>query len=135
MEDESTVPPHRPEGIRPPEDPRYPPRSVTRPAVRRSLVITYVGGIALLFAIIAAGMFYWSTRDRQRVDPTMPQAVGTVGSAPGGHRETPGGRDPQQRPDSTRDELKQRGAAGTTQGPNRPLSNDTERDTKGGEGH
>jgi hypothetical protein len=119
---ESTIPPtDRREGIRPPDDPRYPPQSVTRPAVRRSAVITYVGGIALLFAVIGAGMAYWSLRDKDRVDPTMPQAVGTVGSAPGGHRTSPGGGDPAGRPDETRDELERRGAGGTSQGPMPPL--------------
>ena len=106
----------REEGIRPPDDPRFPPYSVTRPAVRRSAVITYVGGITLLFVVVGFGMLYWMTRDKDRVDPSMPQAVGTVGSAQGGHQGSPGGSDPEKRPNSTRDEIERRGGTGAAQG-------------------
>jgi hypothetical protein len=105
MQDDRNVPQ---EGIRPPDDPRHPPQSVLRPEVRRSAVVTYVGGITVLFALIGLGMLYWATRDKDRTDPTTPQAVATVGSAAGGHRDSPGGFDPQPRPDNTRDEIEQR---------------------------
>jgi len=111
MEDESNVPPPASgEDIRPPDDPSYPPQSVLQPAARRSAVITYVGGLFVLAAIVGVAMMYWIGRDKGRVEPGTPQAVGTVGTAPGGLGRTDGGSDPQKRPDTPREELELRGA-------------------------
>jgi hypothetical protein len=111
MGDESNGPPPASgEGTRPPDDPRYPPQSVLQPAARRSAVITYVGGLVVLAAIVGVAMMYWIGRDKGRVDPATPQAVGTVGTAPGGLGRTDGGFDPQKRPDTAREELELRGA-------------------------
>ena len=117
MANEAPTPPHHhDEGVRPPDDPRYPPQSVLRPAVRRSALFSSVGLLAVLAILIGAGMLYWMFREKGRVDPTTPQAVGTVGTAPGGVGRTEGGFDPQKRPDNAREELERRGASGQSPG-------------------
>ena len=117
MQEQSNVPPRSvEEGIRPPDDPRYPPQSVLRPKAQRSALITFVGGLTLLAALVGLALVYWTDRDKGRVDPTAPQAVGTGGTAPGGVGRQEGGFDPQRPPENTRDEIESRGASGTSQG-------------------
>lgn len=122
MGEESIVPTHeKQEGVRPPDDPRYPPHSVLRSEVRRGAWFSSVGLLVALAVVIGLGMLYWVFRDKGRVDPSTPQAVGTVGTAPGGLGSREGGGDPAPRPGNTADELDERGANGTSQGPLPPL--------------
>jgi hypothetical protein len=91
-------------------DPKNPPNSVLEPEVRRATLGTFLGGIVVFFFIVAAALVYWRTSGRELPqDPGDRQppagAVGTVGAA-----DTPGGRDPEPRPGSTREELEHRGA-------------------------
>ena len=126
MGDESTVPQYeKQEGVRPPDDPRYPPHSVLRPEVRRSAWFSSVGLLIVLAVAIGVGMLYWVFREKGRVDPSTPQAVGTVGTAPGGLGSGEGGGDPAPRPGNTSDELEERGANGTSQGPMPPLGRES----------
>lgn len=115
---------HRPIYDRPAQyeettDPRNPPNSVVRPAARRKAVRTYVGGIAALFLIVAALLLYWTARDDGAgAEQPEASAVGTGGGGePLRDGDSPGGFDPQERPDSTSEELERRGAGERPQGP------------------
>jgi hypothetical protein len=122
MADESFDSPHqKEEGVRPPDDPRYPPHSVLRSGVRRSALFSSVGLLVVLAIVIGLGMLYWVFREKGRVDPSTPQAVGTVGTAPGGFGSAEGGGDPAPRPDTTGDEIERRGGFGTSEGAMPPL--------------
>jgi hypothetical protein len=97
--------------------PAHPPYSVTRPAVRRAALFTYLGGIVVVFLIVAAAFMYWAASDR-RVAPSGPpeaDAIGTSGDRM--PREgTPGGFDPGPDPSSTRSEIEFRGGGEPPQG-------------------
>src|SRR5690606_9403873 len=69
-----------------------------------------------LAIVLGLGMLYWVFREKGRVDPGSPQAVGTIGTAAGGFGSTVGGGDPAPRPDSVREELERRGAEGGSLG-------------------
>jgi uncharacterized protein YdeI (BOF family) len=91
--------------------PENPPNSVVRPAVRRSVVVTYLGGLAVVL-VFAAGFFvYFSMIDwRGGGNGTDPTAVGTSGERM--PREgAPGGFDPNPSFSSTQEELEYRGGA------------------------
>ena len=92
--------------------PQNPPNSVTRPAVRRAAVTTYLGGIIVVFLLAAGAFVYFTVIDKpggtgNAGDPT---AVGTSGERM--PREgTPGGFDPAPGFKNTGDELEYRGGA------------------------
>ena len=90
--------------------PQNPPNSVVRPAVRRTALVTFLGGIIVMFMIVAAAFVYFTARDVPGggMRPTDPTAVGTSGERM--PREgTPGGFDTDPSFGSTRDELEYRG--------------------------
>jgi len=90
--------------------PQNPPNSVLQPAVRRSALATYLGGIIVAFVLFAGAFVYFTVIDKRggtgnAGDPT---AVGTSGERL--PREgTPGGFDPAPGFGSTGDELEYRG--------------------------
>lgn len=98
------------------QHPDNPPNSMlSRPARRRALV-SYLGPVIVLFLIVGFGLMYWSARDANRVERPKAEGVGTSGGS------TPGGFDPQPRPDSTRDEIERRGGVDDpAQGPSAAL--------------
>jgi hypothetical protein len=85
-------------------DPRNPPRAVVNPRVRSKALLVYLGGIVLLFAVVALTFLAWPGIDRDvaRIDTVEPP-VGTTGEP------LPGGFQPGSRPGSTADELEHRG--------------------------
>jgi hypothetical protein len=93
--------------------PENPPNSVVRPAGRAALV-TYLGGIVVLFLLFGAAFAYWTVTDKRIAPrdgdlPRDPSAIGTSGERT--PREgTPGGFDPAPSFDRTRDELEYRGS-------------------------
>src|SRR5688500_9197150 len=90
--------------------PQNPPNSVVRPAVRRRALVTVLGGIIVMFVIVAGAFVYFTASDEPggSRNPTDPTAVGTSGERM--PREgTPGGFDTDPSFGSTRDELKYRG--------------------------
>jgi hypothetical protein len=90
--------------------PQNPPNSVVNPRVRRAAFWSYLGPLLVLFVVVGGALVYWTNRPPQREldDEQMSEARGTTGEqAPG--RETPGGQNPDRRPDSAREEEKFRG--------------------------
>lgn len=111
---------HMPERYEETHDPRNPPNAVINPEVRRTALRVYLGPIVVLFVVVGLGLIYWANRspvvndDPSEVGTTGEQ-IDAVGERGGGT--SPGGFDPQGRPDSTRDELERRGAGERPQGP------------------
>jgi hypothetical protein len=89
--------------------PQNPPNSVTRPAVRRATLTTFLGGIIVVFVLAAGAFVYWTAVDRRDdAGAADPSAVGTSGERM--PREgAPGGFDPDPSFNDTRDELEYRG--------------------------
>ena len=106
-------------------DPQNPPKSVLKPAARRSAVWAYVGGIAVVFLIVAAMYAYQSSttspRGDSELDVTEPTSVGTGGQP--SNEDSPGGFDPAPDRETTESELEFRGATGESQGPMPGLTN------------
>lgn len=98
--------------------PENPPNSVVNPTVRRTALRTYLGPIAVFFAVIGVALVYWANRpagappedDRSALE----QPAGTAGAAPE-RADTPGGHDPQPRPETTREEIAHRGGQALTE--------------------
>ena len=84
----------------------------TSDAVRRTTLATFLGGIIVMFLIVAGAFVYFTASDEPggSGNPTDPTAVGTSGERM--PREgTPGGFDTDPSFGSTRDELEYRGGA------------------------
>ena len=97
--------------------PQNPPNAVLQPRARRSAVWTFVGGIAVVFLIVAAVYAYRSMTDTggdSELDVTEPSAVGTAGDRE--VPDSPGGFDPDPDHDSTASELEFRGVGEEPQG-------------------
>jgi hypothetical protein len=94
--------------------PENPPNAVLRPAARTAALVTFLGGIVLLFVLIGAVLFYWKVADRPG-DDGRPASIGTTGEPRSD--EAPGGFDPTPDADNTRDELKHKGVDEPKQGP------------------
>ena len=84
-------------------DPRNPPNSVTSPAARKAVFWAYLGPILAICVVVLIALLYWANRDRSPSEDETP----TLGTS--GDMNTPGGGDPAPRPDSTRDEVDDRG--------------------------
>jgi hypothetical protein len=94
------------------QDPRNPPNSVVNRDVRRTALRIYLGPLVALFIVIGLALLYWANRGPVYNDPQ--DGVGTTGDRQDvvgerGNDATPGGINPDPRPDSTQDELKFRG--------------------------
>ena len=100
-----------PDGWRPPEpskdpnSPANPPQSLMRPEVRRFAVMSYLGPLIVLFAVVGVALIYWANRTPVPApEPSDLDATGTAGFQPQGDGNvTP-------KFDSTSDELKFRGS-------------------------
>jgi len=85
-------------------DPANPPNSVLNQRARNAAFWSSFGPLIVLTIVVGLGLVYWSARGPAAPDrPERQQAVGTSGDT------TPGGFEPEGRPDSTRDELERRG--------------------------
>lgn len=109
-------------------DGNNPPESVLRPRVRTAALVTFVGGIVLVFLLVGAVLLFWRATDRPgtrgdaREDPA---AVGTTGEPREGS--SPGGFSADPKPGSPQDELEYRGVGEPRTGSGREL---TSRDEK-----
>jgi hypothetical protein len=108
-------------------DPKNPPNSVTRRDVGRATIRGFLGSAIVFFFVVAAALLYWSFSDR-RINPDpglrgdgteVREGIGTAGERSPG-TDLPGGSDPALRPDSTRDEIEDRGGDGSSR--NLPLT-------------
>ena len=99
--------------------PQNPPNSMVRPSARRGWLASSLGTVVLIFAIVAAA-FTWVIVQRSLGSGPLhrsdPQTIGTAGTQDGRIRDenSPGGFNPTPRPNSTADELEQRGSNATT---------------------
>jgi hypothetical protein len=100
-------------------DPKNPPNSVINPEVRRTAFRSYLGPLVVFFIVAGIGLLYWANRPplisgandgRQEIGTagTTNDRADVVGER-GNSDDTPAGRDPASRPDSTADELRDRG--------------------------
>lgn len=98
--------------------PENPPNSVVNPAVGRTALRTYLGPIAMFFAVVGVALLYWANRpaDAPLEDDrsALEQPAGTAGAAPDS-ADTPGGHDPQPQPETTREEIAHRGGQALTE--------------------
>jgi hypothetical protein len=96
------------------DDPRTPPGAFQQPRVGRGAILSYIGPIIVLFAIIGAALIYWVNREPFPIRTTDERgAIGTAGAFP------QGGGDPRPPFRSTRNEVETRGAD-TTRAPGTP---------------
>ena len=98
---------HTPEQYEETTDPKNPPNSVINPQVRRAALRSYLGPLVVFCLVAGIGLLYWANRAPLVLAPEDAQ-VGTTGN-PNDDRHTPGGFNPDPRPDNTADELKYRG--------------------------
>lgn len=99
-------------------DPKNPPNSVINPSVRGTALRSYLGPLLVFFLIVGIGLIYWANRPPLVTGDQDGQQIGTSGDSTdrldavgerGNRDDTPGGIDPTGRPDSTTDELRNRG--------------------------
>lgn len=93
--------------------PQNPPNAVAGPGARREAFWSSFGTLIAVFAIVVGVFVFMLTRHRgpdPRAPLTNPAAVGTSGEQQT-RVDSPGGFNPTPHPDSTKDELKQRGGA------------------------
>ena len=88
-------------------NPDNPPNSVLSRSARNTALVSYLGPLIVFFLIVGLGLIYWTHRSpaapQQQNTESRDRAVGTAGGT------TPGGFEPQPRPNSTHDELERRG--------------------------
>jgi hypothetical protein len=97
-----------------PNAPQNPPASVVNKDVRRSALWTYLLPLVLFFVGVGVLLIYWNVSppvsDREAYRGGEPLAEGTAGTE--GERTagrgTPGGQNPDRRPETTRDEVTDR---------------------------
>jgi len=109
---------HTPERYEETTDPKNPPNSVINPFVRRTALRSYLGPLVVFFLIAGMGLIYWANRPPLVSGDQDGQQIGTSGESNdridavgerGNRDDTPGGVDPGPRPDSTAEELRNRG--------------------------
>lgn len=83
-------------------DPHNPPNAVLAPEVRTAALWAYLGPLIAIAVVALIGLLYWSNRDSEPNEDVTP----TTGVA---DELTPGGGDPAPRPDSTKEEIDDRG--------------------------
>jgi hypothetical protein len=83
-------------------DPKNPPNSVLKPEVRTAALWAYLGPLLVVTVVVLIALLYWSNRADEPNDNVAP----TTGISDEG---TPGGGTPAPRPDSTNEELNERG--------------------------
>jgi hypothetical protein len=105
--------------------PSNPPNAVLRPAVRRKALGASLGIILGLCIAVGAALVFWVTLEFSPAsDRTDPSAVGTSGERMP-REQTPGGLNPDPRPDNIEDELEFRGVNQPPQGPMPGLRRDS----------
>jgi hypothetical protein len=90
--------------------PQNPPNSIVRPSARTGWLASSFGTLLIVFVIVAAVFTWVFVRRELGKDANVapgPQIIGTSGE---GKATTPGGFNPAPEPNSTREELKSRGA-------------------------
>jgi hypothetical protein len=97
-----------------PNAPQNPPQSVANRGVRRRALRTYLLPLVALFVLIGLALLYWIPRGPvdERTAGQVAQGDANVAGTAGERNpdpDSPGGSDPQPVPNSTRDELEQRG--------------------------
>jgi hypothetical protein len=86
-------------------DPGMPPGAFQRPEVARGAILSYIGPIIVLFAVVGVALIYWVNREPFPIRSTDERgAVGTSGQF------TQGGGDPRPPFRSTTNEIETRGA-------------------------
>ena len=101
------------------QHPDNPPNSLLSRPTRRRALASYLGPVIVLFLIVGFALMYWSARDATSIE--RPRAANQEGVGTSGGP-TPGGFDPQPKPDSTRDEIERRGGVDDpAQGPSPAL--------------
>ena len=119
-------------------DPHNPPQAVVNSGARSAALVTFLGGIVLVFLLVAAVLVFWKLTDRpgtpgdRNVVGTAGERndmTGTTGERPRNDR-TPGGFDPAPGHDNTRGELEFRGVNEPATGPNPPLTRDDANEKK-----
>ena len=109
---------HTPERYEETTDPKNPPNSVVNPSVRRTALRSYLGPLLVFFLVVGIGLIYWANRPPLVTGDQDGQQIGTSGDSNdrldavgerGNRDDTPGGTNPDRRPDSTADELRDRG--------------------------
>jgi hypothetical protein len=100
-------------------DPKNPPNSVLNESVRRTALRSYLGPLVVFVLVVGIGLIYWANRPPLVTGAQDGQLIGTSGvrderndvvGERGNRDDTPGGVEPTPRPDSTADELRNRGA-------------------------
>jgi hypothetical protein len=86
--------------------PENPPAAVVQPQARSAALVTFLGGIVLLFILIGAVLVFWKATDRPG-DDGGPPPIGTSGEPRS--QDAPGGSNPTPTPDNTREEIEDRG--------------------------
>jgi hypothetical protein len=96
-----------------PNAPQNPPNSVVNRNVRRTALRTYVGPLIALFVVVGLALLYWASRPpvteraANSVEQEDQNVAGTAGERnPDEH--SPGGFEPQRKPESTRAEVRHR---------------------------
>jgi hypothetical protein len=120
--------PHRDDFVERDEttDPHNPPEAVVNRTARSAALVTFLGGIVLVFLLVAAVLLFWKATDRPGT-PGDRSVVGTAGERNDttGERtreRTPGGFEPAPGHDNTRGELEFRGVNEPATGPNPALT-------------
>ena len=110
--------PHTPEHYEETTDPKNPPNSVLNAGVRRTALRSYLGPLVVLLFVAGIALVYWANRGPVVPDPDDREQIGTSGAGgerpapfgvPSNRDDTPGGFNPDPRPDSTADEVRSRG--------------------------
>ena len=108
---------HTPEHYEETTDPKNPPNSVINPSVRSTALRSYLGPLVVFFLIVGIGLLYWANRPPLVTGAQDGQLIGTSGDANdridaigerGNRDDTPGGTNPEPRPDSTAAEIESR---------------------------
>ena len=109
---------HTPQQYEETTEPGNPPNSVFNRRVQKAAAGSY-GGVLIAFVLILAfGLLYWANRGPVQLDPEDREEIGTTGVPDDrddvvGERDnrenTPGGSNPDRRPESTIEELEYRG--------------------------
>ena len=111
--------------------PQNPPNSVTRPVVRTAALVTFLGGIVLVFLLVGAALLFWKATDQSTIRGDRsedPAAVGTTGEPRS--NEAPGGFNPDPSHGSTSRELEYRGVNEPTTGPTSGLTSEKKEEKK-----